>query len=944
MYKSPEKLALKKELQDLKDNGEAPQFLTWIGYQKLKGGYLIGNETPKDMYVRVARAAASYLPKDKKKWEKKFFNLFWKNWLAGSTPVLGNLGTNRGMAVSCSAQYCGDTLEEILGASFESGMLSKYGFGTAIYLDLRDGYSPIATGGHSNNVKDWVEQNWFIQNKVTQSNLRRGSTAQYLDFWHGDLFDILPMLETHDRLHLGIICDDSVKEALQSGDEEAWKRYRTILNWRARKGKPYIIFIDNAKRQDPECYKKLGLETKQSNLCIAGDQRVVSNRGYLTAQELYEQGGDLILFDGNRPIEATPMKLRKNSQQIYKVTLKNGLTHRVTANHGMAKIIDNKIVRTETKDLLVGDKIAIQTNKGIFGSRRMEDEAFLLGLYQADGTQYQDIRMIDLWENDFDLIPEIEQRFAAIHEKYGCDTYKVNLPHKSVTVIRSCSPAKFTSCSKAGVSNVKKKRLASKTFVKAELAFNKAIVPQWIWESDEATVWQYLRGLLYADGTIYVGKPNQNNKMMPPINLSLTNTSREFLQDLQLLINNLGLQSSLHLQRNGGYHDMPDGKGGLIKSLCKTTWRLVIGSRNDCLTINRHTGFLDRKGIKLEDRIYRDNTRKSYEIISIEEDGVEDVYCPTTHTDEHIFTSNGLLTFNCTEIFLHTDSEHTLSCVLSSMNCTTYDEWKDTDAVKDAIVFLDCVAEDLIQRGKGIRGLEKVVRHTMKGRALGLGLLGFHTYLQQNMLSMDSLQARGENHRIFKHIKEQAEEATKFLADWLGEPEWCKGSGRRNTHMLAIAPNTSSALIAGSVSQGIEPNVANVFTQKVAKGTIDRINPVLLKLLREKGKYTDEVIDSIAYNKGSVQHLDFLTQEEKDVFRTAYEISQKLLVDLADQRQRWICQGQSLNLFFAADEDEQWIHEVHKHAFEKEWLKSLYYVRTMPGITADKSDCSACEG
>jgi len=557
---------VKTELALLKSKDLAPDWMTWMSYGMLKGSYLQTNQNPRQRFELIAKTAASYMPKDNNEWELKFFNLIWKNHLALSTPIMGNLGTDRGLAVSCSASYVGDSMYDISYTDHEISMLSKYGFGTAINLDVRAGFEQISGGGYTNSVIDWIEKYWYTQNKVSQSNLRRGSTAIYLNFWHKELLDVLPMLESHDKLHLGILCDDSVKDALINGEENAWVRYKTILTWRSRKGKPYIIFTDNAKRQDPPQYAELGLSTNQSNLC--------------------------------------------------------------------------------------------------------------------------------------------------------------------------------------------------------------------------------------------------------------------------------------------------------------------------------------------------------------------------------------------TEIFQHTDSDHTLACVLSSMVVNRYDEWKDSDAVFNSIVFLDCVNEDLLVRGLELKGIDRVLRSAKKSRALGLGALGFHTYLQQKMIPIDSYQATRENADIFSYIKSEAERASKYLAKELGECEWTKGTGMRNTHLLAIAPNTSSALIAGSVSQGIEPMAANCYQQKLANiGSIERVNPVLIKLLKEKNKYTNEVIDHIAFNEGSVQALEFLSDEEKRVFRTAYEINQKVLIDLAEQRQKWICQGQSLNLFFSANETEEWIHAVHKHAFEKDLLKSLYYVRTMPGIRADTDDsCKACEG
>jgi ribonucleoside-diphosphate reductase alpha chain len=298
----------------------------------------------------------------------------------------------------------------------------------------------------------------------------------------------------------------------------------------------------------------------------------------------------------------------------------------------------------------------------------------------------------------------------------------------------------------------------------------------------------------------------------------------------------------------------------------------------------------------------------------------------------------------CTEITLHSDEFHTFTCVLSSMNLAKYDEWKDTDAVQTAIVFLDCVCEDFIKQGRGIKGLEKAVRFTENSRALGLGTLGFHTYLQQNMIDIESFEAHNLNQLIFKGIKEEAVKATKWMAKKLGEPKWCKGYGVRNTHLLAVAPNTSSALICGGVSQGIEPVYKNVFIQASAAGEVERINPVLLDLMKSKGVYNEDTINQIVKDNGSVQLVDWLTDEEKAVFKTAFEINQEVLVRLASARQRYICQAQSLNLFFSSDAPEEEISRIHQLAFKDKYIKSLYYLRSEAGVRASSGECIACEG
>jgi len=298
----------------------------------------------------------------------------------------------------------------------------------------------------------------------------------------------------------------------------------------------------------------------------------------------------------------------------------------------------------------------------------------------------------------------------------------------------------------------------------------------------------------------------------------------------------------------------------------------------------------------------------------------------------------------CSEIQLFSDEDHTFSCVLSSMNASLYDEWKDTDAVFDATVFLDCVNQDLIEIGKKTQGMEKVVRFAVKSRALGLGMLGFHTYLQENMIPFESMDAYYKNIEIFQHLNNETLRASQWMAKEWGEPIWCKGYGLRNTHRIAIAPNLSSALICGSVSQGIEPIYKNAYVQNTAAGKMDRVNPTLLKLMKEKDIYNDETVKNIINNNGSVQHVDWLDDHEKDVFKTAFEIDQKQIIRLASARQRYIDQAQSINLFFSADEDESYISEVHKLAFKDPYIKSLYYIRSESGVNVSKGECIACHG
>jgi ribonucleoside-diphosphate reductase alpha chain len=296
----------------------------------------------------------------------------------------------------------------------------------------------------------------------------------------------------------------------------------------------------------------------------------------------------------------------------------------------------------------------------------------------------------------------------------------------------------------------------------------------------------------------------------------------------------------------------------------------------------------------------------------------------------------------CSEIMLFNDHEHTYTCVLSSMNAAKHDEWELTDAPYWATIFLDCVAEEFIQRAENVPGLEKAVRFTKKGRALGLGICGLHTLFMQKSLPFESFDAHMLSQDVSSNIMDGAKKASAVLAQVLGEPEWCKGTGFRNTHLIAIAPTKSTALLMGGVSEGINPDPAMIFNQMTSAGEVDRINPVLLETMKSKNCYTKKNIQEIVNANGSVQGVSWLNAHEKEVFKTAFEINQKSIIRMAAARKKYVDQWMSLNLFFAADEDPAWIAEVHSEAFRNENILALYYIYTQAGVQASKGECEAC--
>ncbi len=294
----------------------------------------------------------------------------------------------------------------------------------------------------------------------------------------------------------------------------------------------------------------------------------------------------------------------------------------------------------------------------------------------------------------------------------------------------------------------------------------------------------------------------------------------------------------------------------------------------------------------------------------------------------------------CSEIMLPSKEDWSFVCCLSSINLLHYEDWKDTDLVETMITFLDTVMEDFIMKLEAMRDaddaetkrafsfMERAYNFAKANRALGLGVLGYHSYLQANRIPFESEEATEKNREMFALIRKKADSASQDLAKTLGEPEILKGYGRRNTTLLAIAPTTSSAFILGQVSQGIEPVWSNCYTKDVQKMKTTLRNPFLEDLLEEKGQSTKEVWDSIRDSDGSVQHLDFLDENEKAVFRTFAEIDQMAIIEQAAVRQEYIDQGQSLNLMIAPDTPVKEINQLYIAAW-KLGLKTLYYAHSM---------------
>jgi len=823
--------SLSAERKRLQEEGLLPEWFTTDGYSLFKQKYAVeGEQSFFGRAKTIAKTAASYMPEaDQKEWEDKFFNLIWKGWLSCSTPVLSNTGTDRGMSVSCSGQYVGDSVDQFYSNLHESAVLSKNGFGTSAYLgDIRPRGSDISVGGKSSGILPVLQDFVTMSNKVSQGSQRRGAFAGYIDIDHADFDEIADYAKNHpDDLNIGWVWKDSDTAKAQAGDVETTRRFKKALKLKMLTGKGYFFFKDKVNRLNPASYVNNNLEVKSSNLCVAPETEVLTDKGYRKISDMENQ---LVNVWNGKEFSETTIRKTGVNQKLITVCTDSGMDLTCTPYH--------KFYVKDTKKGKVIEKQAIELCEG--------DKLIKCDFPVIEGTNV------------------LEYAHAS-----------------AVWMIRPCF-----------------------------------FVPDSSYTIESRMQW--LSGLFDVAGYV-----TTNNKKQ---SLELHMTDLEFLQKLQKMLHTCGVSSKVTCQADNG--------------CLMLFWRIIISQTG--INTLQSLGFKTHR-LALSNHIQNRNYVQYVKVTDVIDEGrYDDTYCfNEPKRNKGVF--NGLLTGQCIEINLFQDEQHTYSCVLSSMNIARYNEWKDTSAVFDATVFLDCIAEDFIRKADGIPAFEKIVRFTKKGRALGLGACGFHTYLQDNMIAFESLEAQFFNSKLFKDIKEAAVQASKYLASIFGEPEWCKGLGVRNTHLLAIAPTMSTSLIQQGISQGIEPVIGNVFIQSGAGGEIERVTPSFLKLMKARGKYSRKLMKHIADNYGSVQDQDWLTDEEKLVFRTAFEINQSVILRLAAQRQKYVCQGQSLNLFFSADEKEEVIAAIHKEAILDENIKGLYYVRTQSGVKSNNTECLACQ-
>lgn len=917
---------LSQERKQLQALGHLPPWYTTQGWQMFKQKYAVpGEEALLGRHRSIAKTLAKHMKGREKEWEEKFFREMWDGILSPASPALANTGTDRGMMVSCSGQVIGDNVNSFYTALRETALLSKQAFGTsADFSAIRERGAPISGGGKANGPVDVIDDFFTTASKISQGGTRRGSIAAYLDIEHPDWDEAIDsLLAAPNSKNYGWVVRDSFIEALISGDEEANRRFQKALYVKLVTGKGYWFMVDKANRHRPQMYKDLGLDIKATNLCcMAADQRVVTDRGIKTVGDLYREGGPNKVVGLTGVDQAGPMLLPRPNAEMVQIETAEGYRHKVTPDHRVWKEGAGWV---EAQHLVPGDKLLIQQVEGIFGPGHNPSLAFLAGLIAGDGTFTNNGTSvcIDLWEGKtLHLADEVTQHAAEL------------LASNTLLHTTSTNNPEFVGTSKQRLCSAPLARIL------AEHGFNadtKLRIPEFVWTGTRETVGQYLRGLYLTDGNIQASKGT--------FVMSLASVSKEFLQDVQVLWANFGVKSSIAKLHDGGLRDF--GENGSVYET-RPVWRLLITSIRGCQIADGVTGLSSNREESVVELFKERLSKKGYAqkmyttFTGLTKLPNEDAYCLTVDSDTHAWTVNGVITHN-TEIMLHSSEEYTYSCILSSLNLLHWDRIKNSDSAFIATVFLDCLCSEFIEKSEGVPGLEKVREFTRKGRAIGLGVMGFHTYLQTKGIPYIGLEAQFLSMEIAEHLKEESLRASKWLAETYGEPEWCDGYGVRNTHRTAYAPTKSTALLMGGVSESWFPEPGMVFDAGSAVGELRRITPVIYELMKAKGVYSEATINDIIEHLGSVQHVDWLTDEEKLVFLNAFEMDQKILFRHHVQRQKHTCQGQSLNFYVSEEGSEDLIAELMTLVLTHPDCLSQYYIYSRSGIIV-KDECISCSG
>jgi ribonucleoside-diphosphate reductase alpha chain len=1010
----------------------------FLGIQTLYDRYLIIDktkkpsrrlETPQFFWIRVAMGLSLDEPTDREGKAAGLYSLYKTRRFCSSTPTLFNAGTLHSQLSSCYLYYVDDSIEGIFQRGIsENAYLSKWagGLGGSWTAVRGTGAYIGGTNGESQGVIPFLKLHNDQLVAINQGGKRKGSGCAYLETWHNDVYEFLELRKntgddrrrTHDMNTANWIPDLFMKRMEARGAwtlfranevpdlhetfgkkfEESYIAYEKMAEegkifgqkvealdlWKKmlslifETGHPWITFKDACNIRSPQDH--VGVIHSSNLCCMTADQRVVTADGLVTVGELYARArrsalvgpdGNTVLtadpvntvFGRSGPVAAGPMLLPRPDAPIVRIITKEGYTHKVTPDHKVWVVGRGWV---EAQELQRGDHIEIQQAEGLWGAVAVEDLAFLTGLIAGDGTflvrEGSTSVMIDVWAQEFGLTAEIEQcvaRVLAAHDETAHTT---------------------SSLSPRFVGDEYKRRLASAPLARvlAARGFNrdtKLVVPNFVWTGTRETAAAYLRGLYAADATVEASGEVTT--------CSLASVSREFLAQIQILLVNFGIKSSLTKMRDAGLTLLPDGRGGEREYWQAELFRLHVTSIQGCRLLENLTGIgalrqNARFLANLEKPGYAQKMHATFEALELLPN--EDAFCLQVFTDEHSWTVNGLITKN-TEITLNTSKEETAVCNLGSVILETHllpdgslDHKKLRETIRMAVRALDNVIDI------NFYPTEAAKTSNMRHRPIGMGVMGLANALYMKGVSFASEEALAFNDEAMEAIAYYAYEASSDLAAERGTyssyqgSKWSRGllpqdtvdlleqergvavdvprggkmdwtslrakiaaQGMRNSNVLAIAPTATISNITNT-SPCIEPTYKNLFVKSNLSGEFIVLNPFLVKDLKTRGLWDQDMIDNLKYFDGEVKDIDRIPADLKAKYLTAFDIDAKWIVDAAARRQKWIDQAQSVNLWIKTP-DLKTLSHMYRHAWHA-GLKTTYYLRSLGASNIEKATIS----
>lgn len=900
--------------EELLSKGEIPEWYSTNALQFFMDKYSYNGETVKSRDKAVARTLAKFAPDVYPDWweedeytkgktyEQVFFDVIWDGYAVPSTPLKANAGIpKRGLTVSCCGQMMGNSLASKAFVRGELEVLIKNSHGCSMPVSswLSEGDVYDSDGNISEGILPVIDEMQRSTHEVSQ-NIRRGQTLFAVDVNHGD-FDLVAnkLFAESDNLNIAWLVGDEFVGLLKNGDKEAIRKFARIIQIRMKSGKGYFTFIDKMNRSKAQVFKDLDLKVQASNLCVAPETLILTDKGYEVIGEL--EGEQVNVWNGSEWSETTVVKTGTN-QKLLRVTTNSNQTvdctpyHKFHVKNGYSKGA-NSVTIKEAQDLKVGDKLIKFDLPLITGEKELEN-AYTNGFYSGDGCYYKGKGFVYLYHDKQSLLDNLE-----------------------------------------GVSKVSVQESNNRTVVH----FNEGVLKdKFFVPLDGYTVesrLNWLAGILDSDGTVSRNGDNES--------LQLGSVHLSFLQEIQLMLQTLGVTSTINTGSSEGWRDLPlnDGSGNNGKFYCQQAYRLLINSNS--LFKLAEIGFQTHR-LKWEKRRPNRECAKFVTIKSVEDLGrYDDTFC-FTEKKRHTGMFNGMLLGNCNEVNLPANDEYSFTCVIINANLAEYDNFPK-HLFHILHIMQDCNVSNYISEIESKTGLNalflsKVLKFTKDFRAVGTGVCGFHSLLMQKRIVFGSIDSMLLNEEVFSRMRKDIDEANAWLAEVLGEPDKLKGYGKRNATVMMMPPTKSSAELAkGSPTESVNPETALIKVKETVGGDIFRINTELLKVMKEFGVYNKETVAFIAENKGSVQKCDWMPQELKDVFRNAFEVPMDAHLDLCSQRQRFIDQQQSINLYFSGDDSPEYIAEIHKKAILDEGINGLYYCYSSRGGEYERFGCEVCE-